>query len=144
MALGLSTIGVKFGYSTTTGAGPYTYTNLTGLQEVPSMLGKPSKIDVTTLADSVKKYVFGVKDLGDLTFKFVYDQTNFTTIRSWVTGGTLVHFQIEFPDTKGVHGTQFQFDAYVNIETDSAQVDKALGMTVTLALQSDITVNAAA
>lgn len=142
MALGLSTIGIKFGYASAQ-AGPFT--QLPGLQEVPSMLGKPSKVDVTTLADTVKKYVFGVKDLGDLQFKFVYDQATFTTIKGLV-GSTAYWFQVEFPDdpTPGSgNGTRFTFQAYVNIETDSAQIDKALGMTMTLALQSDITITAA-
>lgn len=136
MALGISTQNVKLGYGTAQ-AGPFT--DMAGLQEVPAMLGKPSKIDVTCLSDSVKKSIFGIKDLGDLQFKFVYDNSgstsNFRVLKGYTDNKTLVWFQVSFPD-----GTKFTFSAYVNVETDAAQVDKALGFTCSLALQSEITV----
>jgi hypothetical protein len=146
MALGISTQNIKLTYSTTSPV--VTDKVLTGLQEVPSMLGKPSKIDVTCLADSVKKSIFGVKDLGDLAFKFVYDNStadsNFTLLKGLADGKKLATFKVEFPDfitpTTG-KGTIFTFDAYVNVETDAVQVDKAIGFTATLALQSAIAVS---
>jgi hypothetical protein len=143
MGLGISTQSAKFGYGTAQ-AGPFTA--LEGVQEIPSLLGKPSKIDVTCLSDTVKKNIFGVKDLGDLQFKMVYDNSgttsNFRVLKGYADAKTLTWFQIEFPDKTGaqVKGTLFTFSAYVNVETDAAQVDKALGFTCTLALQSEITV----
>lgn len=140
-ATGISTQGIKFGYGTAQ-AGPFT--QLDGVQEIPSMLGKPSKIDVTALSDAVKKNIFGVKDLGDLQFKMLYDNSvttsNFRVLKGYADSKTVVWFQIEFPDVKTTKGTLFTFSAYVNVETDAAQVDKALGITVSLALQSDIIV----
>lgn len=134
MAIGLSTQGIKMTYT----AGSVTDGILSGLQEIPALGGKPSKIDVTCLEDSVKKNIFGVKDLGDLAFKFVYDngvEGNFRTLKGLADEKTLTSFAIEFPDE-----TKFTFSAYVNVETDSAAVDKALGFTATLALQSEIAV----
>lgn len=136
MALGLSTQNTKFGYATAQ-VGPFTA--LAGVQEIPALGGKPSKIDVTTLSDSVKKNIFGIKDLGDLQFKMVYDNagptSNFRVLKGYADSKTLVWFQVEFPDT-----TKFTFSAYVNVETDSAAVDKAIGFTVSLALQSEVAV----
>lgn len=146
MALGLSTYNIKMSY-TTKNETPVTKT-VTGLQEVPTMLGKPSKIDVTCLADSVKKNIFGIKDLGDLAFKFIYDNSgvdsNFRLLKGLTDSHELVTFKIEFPDaitpTTGT-GTTFTFDAYTNVETDAAQVDKALGFSASLALQSEVSVS---
>lgn len=143
-ATGISTQGIKITY-TTKDATPVTKT-LDGLQEVPSMLGKPSKIDVTALADNVKKNIFGVKDLGDLQFKFLYDNSgadsNFALLKALADNKKVVTYKIEFPDKllPAGKGTIFSFDAYTNVETDAVQVDKALGFTASLALQSEITV----
>ena len=51
------------------------YAELTLLMEVPEMGGTPEKVDVTTLADASRKYIDGVKDYGDLAFKFLYENT---------------------------------------------------------------------
>ncbi len=56
-----------------------TFTVLDYLMEVPEFGGAPEKIDVTTLSDKVKKYVPGTKDLGDLVFKFLYDNSSDTS-----------------------------------------------------------------
>lgn len=45
------------------------------LMEVPEFGGAPEKIDVTVLSDKVKKFVPGTVDLGDLVFKFLYDNS---------------------------------------------------------------------
>ena len=56
-----------------------TFTELPDLMEVPEFGGAPEKIDVTVLSDTVKKYVPGIKDLGDLVFKFLYDNSSETS-----------------------------------------------------------------
>lgn len=145
-ATGVATVGIKMTYDDGTTQG-----TLTGLQEVPAMLGKPSKIDVTCLNDTVKKNIFGVKDLGELAFKFLYDNSeatsNFAVLKGYADAKDIVEFTIEFPDiiTPGTgHGTQFTFSAFVNVETDAAQVDKALGFTASFALQTAVAVVAPA
>ena len=49
------------------------YTVIPGLLEVPDIGGTTEKIDVTTLADTSRQYINGIKDYGELTFKFLYD-----------------------------------------------------------------------
>ena len=48
------------------------------LMEVPEMGGTPEKVDVTTLADASRKYIDGIKDYGDLAFKFLYENISRT------------------------------------------------------------------
>jgi hypothetical protein len=70
------------------------FTELEYLMEVPEFGGAPEKIDVTTLSDKVKKYVPGIKDLGDLVFKFLYDNSsetaNYRVLKSMENAGTAV------------------------------------------------------
>ena len=56
-----------------------TFVVLEGLQSTPEMGGDPEKVDVTTLADSMKRYIPGIKDAGDLAFKFLYDNSSENT-----------------------------------------------------------------
>ncbi len=108
------------------------------LMEVPELGGDPEQIDVTTLADSVRKYIPGVKDLGDLTFNFLYDNSgpnsNYRVLRGLQQNNTLATYKVEYPD-----GTAHQFDAFVNVKMDAAAVNAALTFTASLSLQSDIT-----
>lgn len=109
------------------------------LMEVPELGGDPEKVEVTTLADSTKKYISGVRDLGDLQFKFLYDNSgpnsNYRILRGLQENNELATFKVEYPD-----GTAHQFDAYVSVKMDAASVNAALTFTATMFLQSDITV----
>ncbi|MFR1435856.1 MAG: phage tail tube protein [Acutalibacteraceae bacterium] len=116
-----------------------TFTELEYLMEVPEFGGAPEKIDVTTLSDKVKKYVPGTKDLGDLVFKFLYDNSsdtsNYRVLKGQEDAGTAVTYKIEYPD-----GTAHQFDAIPSVKMDAGTLNGALTFSATMMLQSDITV----
>ena len=63
------------------------------LMEVPEFGGAPEKIDVTVLSDKVKKFVPGTVDLGDLVFKFLYDNSSadssYRVLKGLADAGTL-------------------------------------------------------
>lgn len=124
--------------SVKTGSGS-TFTELEYLMEVPEMGGDPEKVDVTTLKDSVKKYIPGIRDLGDLSFKFLYDNStansNYRTLRGLQESNKAASFKVTYPD-----GSTHGFDAYVSVKMDSGAVNSALTFTVNMSLQSDITV----
>ncbi|WP_340391935.1 phage tail tube protein [Paenibacillus sp. FSL E2-0190] len=116
-----------------------TYTELEYLMEVPEIGGDPEKVEVTTLKDGVKKYIPGIKDLGDLSFNFLYDNSkptsNYRVLSGLQTAKTLGSFQLTYPD-----GTKHAFDAYVSVKMGAAAVNGALTFTANMSLQSDITV----
>jgi hypothetical protein len=118
---------------------PGTFSVIDLLMEVPELGGDPEKVDVTTLADGVKKYIPGVKDLGDLAFKFLYDNSsatsNYRVLRGLQDAGKAVKFKVEYPD-----GTTHGFTAFVNVKMDSAAVNAAMTFTAGMSLQSDIAV----
>ena len=132
MAQGLLSKGIKFEYS----ANGTAYTEISNLQEIPSLGGTPDKVDVTCLADGNKKYINGLVDYGDLAFKFLYDNSsetsNYRVLKS-LTG--INHFKITFPDN-----TTFEFTGECSCSLDAASVNAALTFTANIALNSEIEV----
>ena len=115
------------------------YTVIPNLQEVPELGGAAEKVDVTTLADGNYKYINGIKDFGDLAFKFLYDNagetSNYRVCRGLEEAGQVVEWKVEFPD-----GTGFAFSGEPSTAIDSAAVNAALTFTLNITLNSDIAV----
>ncbi len=116
-----------------------TFSELEYLMEVPEFGGAPEKIDVTVLSDKIKKYVSGIKDLGDLVFKFLYDNSsataNYRVLKGLEDAGTAAIFQLAYPD-----GTAHEFSAVPAVKMDAGTISGALTFSCTMVLTSDITV----
>lgn len=115
------------------------YEVITNLQECPELGGTAENVEVTTLADGNKKYIKGIKDFGELAFKFLYDnsgaESNYRIVRGLEEAGNIVEWKVTFPDN-----TTFAFSGEVTTAIDSAAVNAALTFTATITLNSDITV----
>ena len=116
-----------------------TYDVIANLQECPELGGTAENVEVTTLADGNKKYIKGIKDFGELAFKFLYDnsgaESNYRVVRGLEEAGNAVEWKVTFPDN-----TTFAFSGEVTTAIDSAAVNAALTFTATITLNSDITV----
>lgn len=136
-ATGILSKGIKLSYDKT-GDGS-SYTEIPDLQEIPELGGAAEKVEVTTLADGAKRYINGIKDYGDLSFKFLYDNSTATSsyrvLRGLEDAGTITKFKIELPDT-----TSFTFSASVATKVDSAGVNAPLTFSADLTLNSDMVV----
>lgn len=114
------------------------FTEIDYLMEVPELGGNPEKIEVTTLKDKHKKYIPGITDLGDLAFKFLYDNStvtsNYRVLKKLQDDKKVATFKVEYPD-----GTGHQFDAYVNVKLSGGGVNTPVDFTASMSLQSDIT-----
>ena len=119
--------GIKLSYSST---GTDSYTDLTDLLEIPSLGGSIDKVDVTTLADASKKYINGIKDYGDLAFKFNYAKEQFNTLNG-LTGS--IHFKVTLPDN--VTAT---FSGEPSVSLEGVGVGAAMSYTLNISLDSDI------
>lgn len=110
------------------------------LQEVPELGGTVEKVEVTTLADGSKRYINGIKDYGDLAFKFLYDNSgegaSYRILRGLEEAEGIDEYKVELPD-----GTAFTFSASVATKLDGASVNGALTFTATLTLNSDMEVS---
>ena len=115
------------------------YAVIANLQECPELGGTAENVEVTTLADGNKKYIKGIKDFGELAFKFLYDnsgaESNYRVVRGLEEAGNIVEWKVNFPDN-----TTFAFSGEVTTAIDSAAVNAALTFTATITLNSDITV----
>ena len=134
---GILSKGITLGYKATSAGS--TYTNIPNLQECPQLGGSAEKVDVTVLTDGNYKYINGIKDFGDLAFKFLYDnsgeQSNYRIVRGLEEAGKVVDWEVSFPD-----GTKFHFSGEVATQIESASVNSALAFTATITLNSDIAV----
>ena len=119
--------GIKLAYSST---GTESYTDLTDLLEIPSLGGSVDKVDVTTLADASKKYINGIKDYGDLAFKFNYAKEQFTTLNG-LTGS--INFKVTLPDA-----TTATFSGEPSVSLEGVGVGAAMTYTLNISLDSDI------
>lgn len=127
--------GIKLAYKTT----DETYTELDGLKQVPDMGEEPEKIENTCLSDTTKQYEFGIGDYGDLDFVFKYKNDSATSsyrvLRKLADDKTVVEFKETYPD-----GTSFTFNAQCSVKLGGGGVNDAIEFTLSLALQSKITV----
>ena len=134
---GILSKGIRLGYKANGGSS--TYTDIPNLQECPQLGGSAEKVDVTVLTDGNYKYINGIKDFGDLAFKFLYDnsgeQSNYRVVRGLEEAGKVVDWEVSFPD-----GTKFHFSGEVATQIESASVNSALAFTATITLNSDIAV----
>lgn len=132
---GILTKGIKLSYKKQGS----TYEEILNLQECPDLGGTAEKVDVTVLADGNKKYINGVKDFGDLAFKFLYDNSgatsNYRIVRGLEDAGSVVDWKVTFPDN-----TEFAFSGEVTTSIDGASVNNAITFTANITLNSDITV----
>ena len=128
--------GIQLKYKTGTSS---SYTNIPGLKEVPELSNNKEKVENTALTDSVKQYEYGIGDPGDLDFVFRYMNTDekqaYRTIRALAENNTTVSFQEVFPD-----GTTFSFDAQVDVKMGGGGVNGVVDWTLSVALQSAISV----
>lgn len=128
--------GIKLGYKEKGGS---TYTNLTGLKEVPEIGIEPEKVENTCLSDTVKQYENGIGDAGDLEFKFKYENSSATSpyriLRKAQEDGKTLSFQETLPD-----GTIFIWDAQPSVKLGGGGVNGAIDFTLKMALQSEITI----
>ena len=129
------------------------FTIIPGLLEVPDIGGTTEKVDVTTLADTSRQYINGIKDYGELTFKFVYDGlccddtggekiSNYQFLYDLFEGRNAggdgpKKWKLQYKSTPTRH-FEFTFDGYGSLSMDSASVNSALTFTLTITLASDV------
>lgn len=130
--------GIKLSYGTPVdgGSGSVSYTDLTNLTEIPALGGTPEKVDTTTLADANKHYINGIKDYGDLSFKFFYDKAQFNTLSALTARQA---WKVSLPDGEaGAIGTVATFTGVPAVSLDGVGVGAAMTYTLSIALDSDI------
>ena len=120
--MGVLSKGITLSYKTGA-AGDFT--QLTNLQEIPDLGGRPDTNKNTTLADDAHMYMDGIKNYGDsIAFKFLYDKTQFETLTG-LTGTST--WKVTLPDT-----TTCTFSGTSSVKLDGVGVNAALGYTLAI------------
>lgn len=115
------------------------YTNLPGLKELPEMGVDPEKVENTVLTDSLKQYEMGIGDPGDIEYVFKWDNsgagTSYRILKGLETNGGTFEFCETLKD-----GTTTVFSGQVAIKRGGGGVNDAMEFTLSIALQSALTI----
>lgn len=129
--------GATLGYKEKDASGEYTI--LPGLKEIPDCGVEPEKVENTCLTDKNKQYENGIGDLGDMKYKFKYDNTQannpYRVLREAQDSGKVLSFQETMND-----GTITEFDAQVAVKRTGGGVNGVIDLEVTMSVQSDLVI----
>lgn len=129
--------GAKLGYKMKTDA-EGEYTDLPGLKEVPDIGVEPEKVENTCLTDKNKQYENGIGDLGDMKYKFKYDNSKvdspYRVLRKAADNGDVLSFKETLKD-----GTTIAYDAQPSVKMTGGGVNGVVEFELTVAVQSDLT-----
>lgn len=128
--------GAKLGYKKKSESSS-TFTNLPGLKEIPDVGSDPEKVDNTCLTDKNKWYENGIGDIGDLKYKFRYDNSKsdspYRVMREEAISGEVLTFQETLKD-----GTITEFDAQVSVKRTGGGVNGVIDFELGMSVQSDL------
>lgn len=109
---------------------------VTGLPELGR--GEAERLDATTLNDSTRKYVNGIKDLGDsLAIECLYSLTEYQALLALeVANNDNNAITIKFTQDN----LAFEFTASVTVTYGASEVNGLKRMTINLTPSSDVTI----
>ena len=119
--------------------GDPTYTELTGLKEIPDLGVDPEKVENTCLTDAIKHYEMGIGDPGDMEYVFKYDNSAATSAYRVLRGYEADHETVRFKEVT-FDGTTTIFDGTVAVKRNGGGVNAAIEFTLSIALASDLTI----
>ena len=117
--MAISTYGVSLKYGETT---PST---AVVIKDFPSLLGKRSALETTTLSDDAQTFIPGIRQQSE-TFDFTanYDSTVLETINALTS---VQKCELTFSD-----GSKFTWDGYISASVNEGAVDAVVEMTISI------------
>ena len=130
--------GAKLGYKVPGGSGS-TYIDLPGLKEVPDLGVEKERVENTELTAKNKQYEYGIGDLGELTYKFKYENKSETSpyrvMRKYADENTLLDFEETMADETKTH-----FSGQVSVKRTGGAVNAAVEFELKIAVSSDFSI----
>lgn len=128
--------GIKLSYKATTAS---TYTELENLQEIPDLGGDVDTVETTTLANSNRTYIPGLKDFGELTFTFLYTKAGFKEAKDIEDSGVEYDWLIEIPQPASTAtDISFGFQGKAQASINGVGAGDAITHNLTITLSSDM------
>ena len=111
--------------------------NLIDLLSTPDLgVGDPEKVEVTNLQDGTRRYVNGLKDVGDsLEFEFNYTTDCYAKLKEIEESKEIYIYKVVLPDE-----LCFEFEAALSVKIAGAAVGEQIKMTINLTPYSEIKV----
>ena len=117
--------------------------NLIDLLSTPDLgVGDAEKIEVTNLQDGTRRYINGIKDVGDsLEFEFNYTTDTYDILKEIEDSKQIYTYKVVLPGENNVEdGLCFSFKAALSVKVTGAAVGEQIKMTINLTPYSAISV----
>ena len=131
--MAISTYGITLMYK----AEGNTYTKLIDIKDFPDLGGAPEMLETTTLSDNMQTYIPGIKSLDALEFTANYTKEDYAKCNA--LKGIKESYAVYFGE-EGVNG-KFEFDGYLSARVNGGGVNEVVGMTVSIAPATPITIS---
>lgn len=132
--MAISTYPVSLKYDSSATATP-NWTDVCDIKDFPDLGGSPDLLETTTLSDSAKTYIAGIKDQQAIEFTANYDEDTMDDIAA-LTGTK--KFQLWF-GTAGASG-KFAFSGTISTYIVGAGVNEVVDMKIVIVPSTPITV----
>lgn len=121
------------------------YSKLIDIKDFPNLGGSPELLETTTLSDGAQTYIPGIQSQEALEFNANYTKADYTTLKA--LEGTELELAVWFGGTvsggvatpTGSDG-KFEFKGYLTVNVTGSGVNEVVGMTITVAPTTVITV----
>lgn len=121
------------------------YEKLIDIKDFPDLGGAPEMLETTTLSDSMQTYIPGIQSLDALEFNTNYTKEDFEKLKA--LEGQDLHYAVWFGGTvsgstvtpTGADG-KFEFKGSLSAFPVGGGVNEVIGMTVTIAPSTPITI----
>ena len=114
-----------------------TYDKLIDIKDFPDLGGAPEMLETTTLSDSMQTYIEGIQSSDALEFTANYTKEDYAKCNA--LKGIKESYAVYFGE-EGVNG-KFEFDGYLSARVNGGGVNEVVGMTVSIAPATPITIS---
>lgn len=122
---------------------------LIDIKEFPDLGGSPEMLETTTLSDGMQTYIPGIQSLDALEFSTNYTLADYKKLKAME--GKETQFAVWFGGTEsgdtvtptGADG-KFKFSGQLSVFAKGGGVNEVVGMTITIAPSTPITMDATA
>ena len=143
--MAINTYGISLMYKA---ASSSEYTKLIDIKEFPDLGGTPEMLETTTLSDKMQTYIPGIQSMDALEFAANYTLEEYKKLKA--LEGTEKDFAVWFGGTEagdtvtptGTDG-KFEFKGQLSVFPVGGGVNEVVGMTITIAPSTPITLNEA-
>lgn len=123
------------------------WVKLIDIKSFPDLGGAPELLETTTLSDSMTTNIMGIQSLDALEFECNYTKADYTTLKAME--GEDKEFAVWLGGTEAAGGAtptgsdgKFEFSGQLSVYVNGGGVNEVVGMTVSIAASTPITMGA--